>query len=271
MKEFDPKKHALSQFLFAHYKRDGWNVTVTSAGNGDYKAMTRAHNSVDLSWLPVDKTLRTLAAFTLVRGELWFPGKPASYVSTALSKRIPGLKFEAFCILDQHVGPSAPLTIARMRCEGLGLEFIPYLTSLNEQIEGRALWDHTLPHTPADMLAMGIEGFVLKNSNEGDEHVKWKPSKTCDLRVVGHNEGKGKYFGMVGSLICADGNGIVRCAISGMTDEEREQFTNLHFEGKLDGLLVEVKYQKVEAKGGLRHPQFLRVRVDKNEADTEIL
>ena len=48
-----------------------------------------------------------------------------------------------------------------------------------------------------------------------------KKTKTCDLRIIGWNEGKGKYEGMIGSFICEDDDHTVRVNVAGIDDDTR--------------------------------------------------
>jgi DNA ligase-1 len=85
---------------------------------------------------------------------------------------------------------------------------------------------------------------------------------TADLVLVGYKEGKGKFAGTVGALILKSKDGGTDVSVSGMTDEEREYF-HLNREALL-GSVIEVRFQRYESRGGMRHPAFVRIREDKN-------
>ena len=118
----------------------------------------------------------------------------------------------------------------------------------------------------------GFEGAVIKHTDmvfeNGDSkyQVKIKEVKDCDLLVVGIEEGKGKYKGKIGSLICESSCGKLRVSVgSGLTDEDRDRDDYI-------GKIVEVKYNEVITKKGsefysLFLPIFIEVRDDKSEAD----
>lgn len=115
-----------------------------------------------------------------------------------------------------------------------------------------------------------LEGCMLnrdtlykKTRNNGI--LKVKAWKHCDLRVIGMEEGKGKYAGTLGKLVVEYKGNELR--LSGMTDEERNRFWNNPDE--IIGKIVLVKY-KVESKDktgkvSLNFANYISVRNDKNE------
>jgi len=84
-----------------------------------------------------------------------------------------------------------------------------------------------------------------------------KHRKTIDLVVQGFQPGRGKYAGMVGSLLCGIGE-IEIARVGGMNDAARVAITEADL-----GRVVEVEYERVASQGRLRHPRFLRWRDDK--------
>lgn len=125
----------------------------------------------------------------------------------------------------------------------------------------------------------GAEGLMINLASKNYEHkrtnslLKFKQVKTADLRVIDWESGEGKYYNMVGALICeakVDGKHIICKVGSGMTDEQR-------FEWYLQpsdilGKIVEVAYfslsQDKDSLGtntySLRFPRLKSVRKDKN-------
>jgi ATP-dependent DNA ligase len=90
---------------------------------------------------------------------------------------------------------------------------------------------------------------------------KAKNERTIDLVVMGMRMGKGKYWGMCGSLrLGIGGIEVARC--SGMDDDVREIITNDDI-----GRVVEVKYERMGSKGRLQHPRFMCWRDDKKASD----
>jgi len=129
------------------------------------------------------------------------------------------------------------------------------------------------------IVAQGGEGVMLRDpdapyhhsKNSGDRKpylLKYKKVKTCDLRIIGWNEGKGKYEGVIGSFICADDAKTLRVSVAGMTDAIRMQDPN-----KWIGQIVEVAYFDISksasnAMYSLQFPRIKEVRYDKTETTT---
>lgn len=127
-----------------------------------------------------------------------------------------------------------------------------------------------------EMLEKGEEGTILKDQDsrwEGKRskyQIKMKGIITCDLRVVAVEEGTGKNKGKVGALVCRSADGEVEVNVgTGLSDADRAR----KFDFWLDQI-VEVAYNerilsKVEgSKYSLFLPRFVRVRIDKTEADS---
>jgi len=127
------------------------------------------------------------------------------------------------------------------------------------------LWFEDLDETPESMLEIARkrrwEGWVFSEGNR-TLMTKLKVVNTIDLIVVGFTEGKGKYLGLTGSLICATNEGYVVANVSGMDEHTRiciSTVSDFH-------RIVEVKYDRVGSAGRLRFPRFIRWRDDKEHA-----
>lgn len=105
--------------------------------------------------------------------------------------------------------------------------------------------------------------YVCKRT---DYILKVKVMSTCDLKVVGFEEGTGKNQGKLGALI-VDYKGFLCGVGSGFTDYDRDYIWN-HKEEYLNKI-VEVQYfeESKNQDGGisLRFPVFKKIRYDKIE------
>lgn len=124
------------------------------------------------------------------------------------------------------------------------------------------------------LLAQGQEGIILKDKrgiweNKRAKHqIKFKGELECDLKIVGVEEGTGKYAGMLGAVLCESSDGVVQVRVgSGFNDDQRK---NLWKENLVDKI-VAVKYNmRIKNKLGeesLFLPIFIEVRDDKDVAD----
>lgn len=123
------------------------------------------------------------------------------------------------------------------------------------------------------LLSLGYEGLILKYKThkytfkKNANWIKMKATETADLLCVDYQEGKGKYEGMIGALICegkVEGKHVTVSVGSGLNDNDRRLSPN-HYVGKV----IEVDYNKViqDSKTGgwsLFLPRFVIVRKDKS-------
>jgi hypothetical protein len=121
-------------------------------------------------------------------------------------------------------------------------------------------------------LAEGQEGIILKDSTGLWENkrsrgqIKFKGELECDLKIVGIQEGTGKYVGMVGAYICESEDGILKVDVgSGFKDHQRT------IDQSVIGKVIAVKYNaRIKNRQGgdsLFLPIFLEIREDKIVAD----
>ena len=130
-----------------------------------------------------------------------------------------------------------------------------------------AIWDMVKER----MWLEGKEGIILKHTQglyypekRNSELMKVKEELTLDLRVIGVDEGTGKYQGTTGTLVVMDSHGL-KHNVSGMSDAQRhEWWAN---PSTIVGKIVEIKAMKRLADGGLREPRFKAIRWDKTEID----
>lgn len=117
----------------------------------------------------------------------------------------------------------------------------------------------------------GFEGIMIKSVDapyvckRADYWMKWKPTITVDLNIVGFEEGTGRNEGRLGAIICeGDDNGrSIRVNVgSGFSDGNRDEYWNSR--NDLIGHLVEVQADAVtqnqDGTYSLRFPRFLRFR-----------
>ena len=117
----------------------------------------------------------------------------------------------------------------------------------------------------------GFEGIMIKAVDapyvckRADYWMKWKPTISVDLEIVGFEPGTGRNEGRLGAIICegVDNDRRIRVNVgSGFSDADRDDY----WAGR-DGLLghlVEVQADAVtqnqDGSYSLRFPRFLRFR-----------
>lgn len=122
-----------------------------------------------------------------------------------------------------------------------------------------------------DSVAKGYEGIMIKSDDapyqckRTDAWMKWKPTITVDLTIVGFEEGTGRNKNRLGALVCEgidNGKKITVNVGSGFSDDNRTEFWNSR--DSMSGHLVEVEADAVtqnqDGTYSLRFPRFLRFR-----------
>jgi DNA ligase-1 len=122
-----------------------------------------------------------------------------------------------------------------------------------------------------DAVAGGFEGIMIKDLGAPYEckrttfWMKWKPTITVDLNIVGFEEGTGRNSGRLGAIICeGDDNGrrINVNVGSGLSDADRDEYWSAR--DQLLGDVVEIEADAVtqnqDGTYSLRFPRFVRFR-----------
>lgn len=123
-----------------------------------------------------------------------------------------------------------------------------------------------------EQVAAGEEGIMINIYDAPYEFkrtnslLKVKKFNTADLRVIGFEQGTGKYTGKLGAFICEYKGGQVNVG-SGLTDEQRTEIYKDPF--KYIGTIIEIAYfeetKDSTGKPSLRFPTFKDFRFDKTE------
>jgi DNA ligase-1 len=122
-----------------------------------------------------------------------------------------------------------------------------------------------------DCVAEGFEGIMIKAVDapyvckRSDYWMKWKPTISVDLKIIGFEEGTGRNEGRLGAIICEGEDNGRRIHVnvgSGLTDSNRDEYWSSR--DSLLGHLVEVQADAVtqnqDGTYSLRFPRFLRFR-----------
>ena len=122
-----------------------------------------------------------------------------------------------------------------------------------------------------DAVAQGFEGIMIKDIDAPYEckrssfWMKWKPTISVDLSIVGFEEGTGRNKGRLGAIICEGDDNDRRICVnvgSGFSDTLRDEYWAAR--NDLLGHLVEVEADAVtqnqDGTYSLRFPRFKRFR-----------
>ena len=122
-----------------------------------------------------------------------------------------------------------------------------------------------------DAVANGFEGIMIKDLSAPYEckrssfWMKWKPTITVDLNIVGFEEGTGRNAGRLGAIICEgednERNILVNVG-TGLSDSNRDEYWTAR--DQLLGRVIEVEADAVtqnqDGSYSLRFPRFVRFR-----------
>jgi DNA ligase-1 len=125
-----------------------------------------------------------------------------------------------------------------------------------------------------DNVNAGFEGIMIKEMSapyickRSTDWMKWKPTITVDLEVIGVEEGTGRNKGRLGALVCSgedDSKFITVNVGSGFSDTDRDNLwrdRNMVI-GRTCEILCDVITQNQDGSYSLRFPRFVRFRDDK--------
>lgn len=123
-----------------------------------------------------------------------------------------------------------------------------------------------------ELLLRGEEGIILKDKSgfwenkRSKTQIKFKGEEECDLRIVGIEEGTGKYKGKLGAIKCESADGVIKVSVgSGFTDADREQGEELI--GKIAAIKYNMRIKNKAGEESLFLPIVLEIRFDKDVAD----
>jgi DNA ligase-1 len=150
------------------------------------------------------------------------------------------------------------------------VELLPHIEVDLDTEEGQ----NELHKYAQNMVAAGFEGIMIKDLDAPYEctrskfWLKWKPTITVDLQVIGIEEGTGRNKGRLGALVCAGhdhGKDIVVNAGSGFSDSERKQLweDRSFIFGRTVEIMADAITQNQDGSYSLRFPRFVRFRDDK--------
>jgi DNA ligase-1 len=120
-------------------------------------------------------------------------------------------------------------------------------------------------------VEQGYEGIMIKDLGAPYEckrssfWLKWKPTITVDLNIVGVEQGTGRNQGRLGALICEGEDNGRRIAVnvgSGLTDSDRDQYwaSRDQLPGRVVEVMADAVTQNQDGSYSLRFPRFVRFR-----------
>jgi ATP-dependent DNA ligase len=265
------------------YKYDGCNTIIKLLNVQSFEIISRtgekvrSMNHVGARLLNLFRKALEKGEQVVVLGEAWAKGYPQPRVSGWFRKHDPAphLQLAAFDVL----------TLAEFEAGKSDLPFYARYEALSFFTRGFTESDTVFlcplftagsygdPMQMADQLcANGIkrafDGAILRDPNAGwvagsgsqGAIIKAKPRDTFDLKIIGFEEGEGKYAGTTGKVVLQFAD-MTEVRAAGGTDAERAAWwaDPLEYIGKVG----EVAALERLPSGELREPVFKGVRYDK--------
>ena len=142
----------------------------------------------------------------------------------------------------------------------------PYWTETVSAIHSyRVLSRRELQNHHKQFVTAGYEGSMVKalsapyTPGRSSAWMKLKPVDDLDVRVIGVAPGRGRYLGLLGSLICELESGVHVKIGAGMSRSDRRRW----MAERVSGRLCEITYQGLTRAGVPRFARFKRWRADR--------
>lgn len=172
-----------------------------------------------------------------------------------------------FIVFDiANLDPATPWFERREFLEGLTWTercyLAPYAPVLDDSQAQKAFKQYVL---------QGYEGGMVKDSKSlymNRRHWSWmkmKTEETFEVQIKGIFEGKGKYVGTLGGFLGEMKDGGKARVGGGFSDAERDLFWQMWHSDRrseLQDTWMECTGQLKTRKGSIRHPNYVRLRID---------
>jgi len=204
-----------------------------------------------------DWFLAALPPFAL-DGELWLERGHFEETLSIVRQQVPheGWRRISYQIFEVPAQPGGLLARLQVLADFLAQQPADFIQIIAQQ---RVLSDDVLQKKFREIVAAGGEGLVVRDgaipysTGRLATAFKLKDRLDSECTVRGYRPGKGKYQGMVGSLMCELESGVTIRLGSGLRDSDRAQPPAI-------GAIVTFQYSGLTAYGKPRHPVYLRVR-----------
>ncbi len=280
-KKFDDHKEKINGNFVITKKLDG-NRLVTIKENGIVKSFTRQGNQYegleeiesDIQVLPIDNIIfdgeliadfegTTLEAYAETTSKARKKGKNKTGLLFHIFDMLPLNEFQSGISKKNCVQRKNELSKLFQNNEFKHCVEVKPLYIGNDLSEIKGLMEYARSEEWEGLMLNLDKPYVCKRT---DSILKIKVMQTCDLRVIGFEEGTGKYEGKLGSLVVNYKGYEVKVG-SGFSDADRDYIW--YNKDKYLGKIVEIQYfeESKNQEGGisLRFPVFKKLRLDKTE------
>lgn len=258
-KNFDPAKHE-KQVVGWHMSEKLDGVRAIFDGKDFY---TRNGNRLHAPWRFVGPLTKINLNGRLLDGELYI-GRGHFQECCGIVRRHEDEWFDIQFHMFDIVGMRAPFQERDIYLADIHDSFkdkIPHLFHVEQVIIPDTVYMYGYQEA---LVRDGAEGLMLKNplsfyqQKRSGDLLKLKKFIDIDVKCIGYEEGRGKYAGMIGSLICRLADGRLFNVGSGLVDSQRDLLNMELFEGAT----ITVKFFEYTKDGVPRFPIFKGIRDD---------
>jgi DNA ligase-1 len=189
-----------------------------------------------------------------IDGELWTKRGDFENISSIVRDKIPSrnwsqIKHYIFEVPNAKGGLFQRLEKAKTY-QNTYIKILPQIIILNIEHQKNYL---------KEVESKNGEGIVVRDPNvlytnkRTSKALKVKNFKDTECTIIGYTNGKGKYNGKIGAIICQLSNQITFKIGSGMDDDFRN-------DPPKKGTIITFKYQNITKYGKPRFPVYLRIR-----------
>jgi len=176
--------------------------------------------------------------------------------------------YRGHCNAQQHKRLDQLQLIHRVLAEHCpGIKIMPGMTLDLDTDDGHVI----MRQFALDSINQGFEGIMIKDLDSPYEcrrssfWMKWKPTITVDLNIMGFEEGTGRNQGRLGAIICegVDNGRVIGVNVgSGLRDSDRDEFwgNRNHLLGRVIEVQADAVSQNQDGTYSLRFPRFVRFR-----------
>jgi ATP-dependent DNA ligase len=258
-----------------HVTKDGLRIFSRSAGvNDPFRPLEKTAALPHLAVLQFPHL-----AGTILDGEILLPGVDSATLSGTVNRKETNgestrVKFFVFDILrfckadlmnKVYRDRISILEHAKMQ---LSSQYITVLPVAETTQRKRGLYNSILKSGGEGILLKRLDAFYIPGARPRNNWYKAKKSATFDCVIMGFTKGMGKFNNRIGAVKFGQyvkGKLVELGQASGMSDRERLQMSTSP--GYYIGKVVCIKGMERLKSGAIRHPQFDKIRYDKNAKD----
>ena len=250
---FASKPNLLLLKTYKNQNIDGWVMSEKLDGiraywNGKMLLSRGGHQIYAPKWF-----IKDYPPFE-IDGELWTKRNDFENISSIVRDKIPSenwkdIKYYIFEVPNAKGNLYQRLEKVK-KYENKYIRIIPQIKIKDKNHLDKFLKEIESKKGEGVVVRDGSVSYINKRTSKA---LKVKSFKDTECKIIGYTQGKGKYQGLIGAIICQLENNIEFKIGSGLSDELRKIPPKI-------GEIITFKYQSFTKYGKPRFPVYLRIR-----------